>query len=70
MSLVETDWLGNNINNLKIIDSSWHMPQTKRVGFEEYRKQHIPNAIFFDLDNNSNKDSKLPHMLVLSLIHI
>jgi thiosulfate/3-mercaptopyruvate sulfurtransferase len=31
------------------------MPQTKRNGFEEYKKEHIPNAIFFDLDKNSKK---------------
>ena len=35
-----------NINNVKIIDCSWHMPQTKRDGLEEYKKNHIPNAIF------------------------
>ena len=64
MSLVETDWLQKNINNVKIIDCSWHMPQTKRNGFEEYKKRHIPNAIFFDLDKNSKKDTDLPHMLV------
>ena len=64
MSLVETDWLENNINKVKIIDCSWHMPQTKRNGFEEYKNQHIPNAIFFDLDDNSNKNIELPHMLV------
>ena len=64
MSLVETDWLNKNLNNVKIIDSSWHMPQTNRVGFEEYKKQHIPNAIFFNLDENSKKKTKLPHMLV------
>ena len=63
MSLVETDWLEKNINNVKIIDCSWHMPQTKRDGFEEYKNHHIPNAIFFDLDDNSKKDSDLPHML-------
>ena len=33
MSLVETDWLDQNLNDVKIIDCSWHMPQTKRVGF-------------------------------------
>ena len=49
MSLVETDWLEKNINNVKIIDCSWHMPQTKRDGFKEYKIQHIPNTIFFDL---------------------
>ena len=64
MSLVETDWLDKNLNNVKIIDCSWHMPQTKRVGFEEYKKMHIPNAVFFDLDKNSKKNTSLPHMLV------
>ena len=64
MSLVETDWLEKNINNVKVIDCSWHMPQAKRDGFIEYKNQHIPNAIFFDLDNNSKKNIDLPHMLV------
>ena len=63
MSLVNTNWLEKNINKVKIIDSSWHMPQTKRDGFEEYNKEHIPNAIFFDLDKNSKIDTDLPHML-------
>ena len=64
MSLVSTDWLMANLNKVKIIDCSWHMPQTKRNGFEEYNKQHIKNAIFFDLDKNSKKDTDLPHMLI------
>jgi thiosulfate/3-mercaptopyruvate sulfurtransferase len=64
MSLVETYWLEKNLNNVKIIDCSWHMPQTKRNGRDEYNKYHIPNAIFFDLDENSKKDTDLPHMLV------
>ena len=64
MSLIETDWLENNINSIKIIDCSWHMPQAKRDGLQEYKNQHIPGAIFFDLNNNSKKDTKLPHMLV------
>jgi len=63
MYLVDTNWLEKNLNNVKIIDCSWHMPQTKRSGAEEYNKEHIPNAIFFDLDKNSKKDSDLPHML-------
>ena len=64
MSLVETDWLEKNINSVKIIDCSWHMPQTKRNGLEEYKNQHISNSIFFDLDANSKKEINLPHMLV------
>ena len=64
MSLVETNWLEKNLFHVKVIDCSWHMPQTKRNGFEEYKDQHIPQAIFFDLDNNSKKNVNLPHMLV------
>ena len=63
MSLVDTNWLKRNLDKVKIIDCSWHMPQTKRNGFEEYQDQHIENAIFFDLDKNSKIDTDLPHML-------
>jgi len=63
MSLVDTSWLENNIDKVKIIDCSWHMPQAQRNGFEEYTQEHIPNAIFFDLDKNSKLDTDLPHML-------
>ena len=63
MSLVSTDWLEKNSDKIKIIDCSWHMPQTNRNGFEEYKKQHIENAIFFDLDKNSKQNTDLPHML-------
>ena len=63
MSLVNIDWLEKNLNKVKIIDCSWHMPQTNRSGIEEYKKEHIPNAIFFDLDKNSKVDTDLPHML-------
>ena len=64
MSLVETSWLEEHLNHTKIIDCSWHMPQTQRNGFEEYKIKHIPNSIFFDLDDNSKKETELPHMLV------
>jgi thiosulfate/3-mercaptopyruvate sulfurtransferase len=39
------------------------MPQTKRDGLKEYKKLHIENSVFFDLDKNSKKNTDLPHML-------
>ena len=63
MSLVDTNWLEEKIDNVKIIDCSWHMPQAQRNGLEEYNKDHIPNSIFFDLDKNSKINTNLPHML-------
>jgi thiosulfate/3-mercaptopyruvate sulfurtransferase len=64
MSLVDTNWLEDNIDKVKIIDSSWHLPQTNRDGYAEYKKKHINNSIFFDIDENSKKNIDLPHMLV------
>ena len=63
MSLVSTDWLEKNIDEVKIIDCSWHMPNINRNPYKEYLSEHIKNAIFFDLDKNSNQKSNLPHML-------
>ena len=63
MSIVSTEWLSKNVNNVKIIDCSWHMPNLKRDPYKEYLLEHIENAIFFDLDKNSDQDSNLPHML-------
>jgi len=63
MSLVSTEWLDNNHSEVKIIDASWHMPNTNRNAYEEYKKEHIKNAIFFDIDKFSNKKTELPHML-------
>ena len=63
MSIVSTHWTEKNLNKIKIIDCSWHMPNINRNGYEEYLKTHIENAIFFDLDNNSNQKTDLPHML-------
>ena len=63
MSLVSTEWLEKNLNNVKIIDCSWHMPGINRNPYEEYLSKHIPGAIFFDLDKNSEQKTDLPHML-------
>ena len=63
MSLVSTDWLEKNLDKVKIIDCSWHLPQENRNGFKEYSLHHIKNAIFFDLDKNSKQNTDLPHML-------
>ena len=63
MSLVSTDWLYKNLDNVKIIDCSWHLPNQNRDSYNEFLKNHIPNSIFFDLDKYSDLTSDLPHML-------
>ena len=63
MSLVSTEWLFENKDKVKIIDSSWHLPSENRNSLKEYSSEHIPNAMYFDIDKNSDLNSNLPHML-------
>ena len=63
MSLVNTNWLLENLDNVKIIDSSWHLPNQNRNAKKEYFNEHILNSIFFDIDKNSDQETDLPHML-------
>jgi len=60
MTLVSTSWLNENLKKVKIIDASWHLIKNRNA-IEEYNKEHIENAIFFDLDKNSNQKKNLPH---------
>ena len=64
-SLIEIDWLKKNLNNpeIKIIDGTWHMPGSGINGFDIFKEKHIPNAIFIDLDEVSDINSDLPHMM-------
>ena len=48
-------------NNLTILDSRWFLNESNR-GYKEFKGSHIPNAIFFDINKNSDKTSDIPHM--------
>ena len=63
MNLVSTDWLDRNLNKVKVFDASWHMPNSKRNAKKEYEEKHIKGAIFWDVDEHSDKDSPYPHMM-------
>lgn len=62
--LVSTEWLASHLEapDIRVIDASWHMPDTKRDARAEYEAAHIPGARFFDIDKISDPQSKLPHM--------
>ena len=48
-SLVSTDWLAAHLNeaDLKLVDSSWHMPATGRSGRDEYLcRAHSRRGLF------------------------
>ena len=63
MTLVSTEWLNSNLSKVKIFDASWHMPNSNRNAHKEFLKKRIPGAMFWDIDEHSDKDSVFPHML-------
>ena len=68
--LVSTDWLYSRLgdDNISIVDASWYLPTMlangkPRNGKAEYDTQHIPGAVFFDIDEITEPGSTLPHTL-------
>jgi thiosulfate/3-mercaptopyruvate sulfurtransferase len=62
-ALVETDWLADNLDTVKVLDGSWYLPAQKRDPVAEYHAGHIPGAQFFHIDVIADPNSDLPHML-------
>ncbi len=64
-NLVTTDWLASHLEapDIVILDASWHLPTERRNAHAEFLAEHIPGALFFDIDAISDTGSPLPHML-------
>ncbi|XP_043945585.1 3-mercaptopyruvate sulfurtransferase [Protopterus annectens] len=68
--LVTTKWLGDRISSsgsisplLRILDASWYLPHLNRNPLQEFQQQHIPGALFFDLEGCCDHSSPYEHML-------
>ncbi|HYG49074.1 MAG TPA: 3-mercaptopyruvate sulfurtransferase [Allosphingosinicella sp.] len=64
-SLVTTEWLQRELgaSDLRIIDATWCLPADGRDPRAEYEAEHIPDAVFLDLDDVSDTSNPAPHML-------
>lgn len=64
-ALVSTEWLADNLNapGIVILDGSNHLPTTGRNAAAEFADKHIANARLFSIDEISDKNTDLPHML-------
>ena len=63
--LRSTEWLASQLGkpDLVVVDGSFYLPAQNRNAREEYLAQHIPGAIFFDIDAVADHSIDLPHML-------
>jgi thiosulfate/3-mercaptopyruvate sulfurtransferase len=61
--LVSTEWLAENLDRVRVVDGSWHMPSDGRDAAAEFLAARIPGAVHFDLEAISDHANPLPHML-------
>jgi thiosulfate/3-mercaptopyruvate sulfurtransferase len=63
--IVSTQWLAEHINDpdLVILDATFHLPNVPFNAREDYTHEHIPGALFFELDAVADQACSLPHML-------
>ena len=63
--LRSTEWLASQLGkpDVVVVDGSFYLPAQNRNAREEYLAQHIPGAIFFDIDAVADHSIDLPHML-------
>lgn len=64
-TLVSTGWLAERLdmNNLRILDASWYLPDMDRDAAAEFAEGHIPGAQFVRLEDVSDAENALPHMV-------
>lgn len=64
-SLVSTEWLAGELGapDLRVIDATIFLPGAGRNAREEYEAEHIPGAVFLDLDEVVDSANPAPHML-------
>ena len=64
-ALVSTQWLAEHSSapDVRVVDASYYLPHEGLDPRVEFELQHIPGAVFFDIDEICDSDSELPHML-------
>ena len=63
--LVSVDWLAQYLDapDIRLVDASSFMPGSARNARAEYEAGHIRGAVFFDINDISDTDTDLPHMM-------
>lgn len=64
-AIVTTDWLEAHLKapDVRVVDASYYPKIANRNPREEYDAEHIPGAVFFDIDDVADQANPLPHML-------
>lgn len=60
--VVSAQWLHDHLHDpsVRVVDASVHLPDTGRNARAEYLAEHIPGAVFFDLERIADPTNPLP----------
>lgn len=64
-ALVSTKWLAEHLSspNIRMVDATSYMPGQGKDGRAQYNEQHIPGAVYFDINDIADETIPLPHMI-------
>src|SRR5207244_4105743 len=64
-ALVSTEWLAAHLDDpqVRVLDASYKQPGITPTAREDYQRGHIPDAVFFDIDDVAQSGTSLPHMI-------
>lgn len=64
-AVVTTEWLAAHLDDpdLRVVDGTSFLPNVPRNARAEYEVKHIPGAVLIDIEEVSDRNSPLPHML-------
>ena len=48
--------------DVRFIDATWYMPNVPSNAYETYLLEHIPGAVYFDIDKIADPSISLPHV--------
>jgi thiosulfate/3-mercaptopyruvate sulfurtransferase len=63
--LVSSEWLAGELGarDLRVFDATLFLPGAGRDARAEHAAEHVPGAVFLDLEEVSDQASSLPHMV-------
>lgn len=63
--VVSAEWLATHLRdpNVRVFDATYFLPNEAGDPRGGYEAEHIPGAVFFDIDAVADPSSDLPHML-------
>lgn len=60
--IVPTEWLARNLREVRALDATWYLAAGRNAR-ADFAAAHIPGAQFFDIEDISDKSTRVPHML-------